>query len=129
MKRYDVACVSCCGVFLKTTEKFDNDKYATGDMFALKRQFKEYGWGSFPEYDSTSHPDIVCPSCGSGYCDDGGKVIRLQETGEFDIAAPPIVTTPDEPIYNEDGRAECPECNKMITRQWWSRHMKAHEAE
>jgi hypothetical protein len=84
MKRYDVVCASCCGTFHETTTKFDPERMATGDMLTLKGPFKESRWETFPEYDSTDYPDMVCPSCGMMYCGDDGRVMRLKEAGEFE---------------------------------------------
>ena len=133
MIKYDVGCVSCCGVFVETTKEFNPDRPATGNMFTLKAQPKEFGWESFPEYDSTDHPDIVCPSCGSQYCDSTGKVIRLSPIGEFEdgietleLAVNPFLEA-SKPAFNEEGRAKCPHCGEMVNRQWWGRHSKKHE--
>jgi len=152
MQKYDVNCPSCCGTFVETTVSYNPKVYATGDMLTLKQQFKDNGWGSFPEYDSTTYADLVCPSCDAQYCNDAGKIIRLQATGEtFDppkrsprfshvsrggtVRVTPFVPLPKKPdpltmvtpVYEEDGRAQCPFCDKRVTRQWWDRHLSSHE--
>jgi hypothetical protein len=43
-------------------------------MLHLKQHYVEYGWESFAEHVSSGTGDLECPSCGSPYCADNGRV-------------------------------------------------------
>ncbi|MCP4493249.1 MAG: hypothetical protein GY820_38995 [Gammaproteobacteria bacterium] len=136
MKVYEVQCPSCCGTFHKTTDKFDKDRPANGAMFRLNKQCRNAAWESFPEYDSTEYANVVCPSCGTQYLDALGKVIRLNETGETITDTEEFVektnalTSEEEirspleyPEFGADKKAQCPFCDRRITKSWWKRHI------
>jgi len=134
--KYKIQCVSCCAVCHETTPLFNKDKMATGEMFTLKQEFKDHGWSGFPEYDNTSYPDIVCPSCGMCYCDSTGRIIRLQEDGEHEVTCKVVEEQVEEegteektdvfPEFTpgEDGKCQCPFCEKRLNKQWFARHIK-----
>ena len=84
MKKYDVQCPHCCGVFLETNGHFREDKPANGAMFTAKQHIIDAGWTVFPLYDSTEYDNITCPSCYGVLVDGLGKVIRLQAIGEVE---------------------------------------------
>lgn len=84
MKRYNVQCPHCNGVFLQTNGLLRLDKPANGSMFDTLQHVKDAGWTVFPLYDSTEYADLVCPSCDQVLVDSLGKIIRLEECGEID---------------------------------------------
>lgn len=139
MKKYNVQCPVCCGSFHETTNRFQKDRPARGDMFTLRREQKEAAWSAFPEYDTTEYADICCPSCGAGYLDSEGQVIRLQDTGfeitphkdiidwdkwldEYDVELPETVEVKPPPI--PEGKAECPVCKGLFSEKGIGNHIK-----
>ena len=84
MKKYDVLCPHCCGVFLETNGRFREDKPANGSMFTAKQGIVDAGWSVFPLYDTTEYDNVVCPSCSQVLLDSLGKVLRLKEVGDIE---------------------------------------------
>ena len=97
MKKYDVLCPHCCGVFLETNGRFREDKPANGSMFTAKQGIVDAGWSVFPLYDTTEYDNVVCPSCSQVLLDSLGKVLRLKEIGEVDE----ITDTPMQEIVKK----------------------------
>ena len=85
MKKFDVLCPHCNGVFLETTEHFTDKTPANGSMFKAVQHIVDAGWSVFPLYDSTEYDDIVCPSCGGTLVDSTGRVVRMVENGECTV--------------------------------------------
>lgn len=135
MQKYDVQCPSCCGTFHETRRNFDNTVPAHGAMFKLKDGPKKHGWSSFPEYDTTEYYDVCCPSCGAGYLDHNGRVIRLNATRVWNV--PEIAKVVEEPGDEmsegpeqeeagdpDDGKQGCPICGKRLAKTWYKRHLR-----
>lgn len=70
----DIICRSCGGRFHETTDKYDPESRATGDMFKLKELYRRMSWTSFNEHKDTPAGELVCPECEGLYCDGAGKV-------------------------------------------------------
>ncbi len=147
MKKYEIVCHGCCGTFHKTNENFNPDVICNGSMLALKQSFKDAGWGSFPEYESTEFGDICCPSCGTPYVNDRGRLIadRMQELpGELveeiaeevvevvdeDIPWPEEVEDQEdqEEVVDEEpvsDKVNCPVCDDKFSPKGIANHIRA----
>lgn len=84
MKKYDIHCPHCNGVFLETNGLYREDKPANGSMFEAKQHIKDAGWSVFPLYDSTEYSNLICPSCDGCLVDATGLILRRVEIGEVD---------------------------------------------
>lgn len=87
MKKYDVHCPFCIGVFLETNGLYREDKPANGSMFAAKQHIVDAGWSTFPLLDSSEYDNVICPSCSQPLLDSAGRLIRKQCIGEIDVVA------------------------------------------
>ena len=74
MKGLDVFCAGCGKSFHSTTDKYNPDKAATGDMCELKEPWKGYGWAIYGDGETAldinagqraSVPSALmeCPGC------------------------------------------------------------------
>lgn len=69
MRGLRVKCLSCCGIFHETTERFDPFAMLNGTMFKLLPKYGPKGenWSSFPQDTAIRDADLECPQCGSPY--------------------------------------------------------------
>ena len=92
---------------------------------------------------------MICPSCESPYLDSKGMVIRLDDAGEWPVGVATrkllkteddvievvtphestmedkkIALDPEKPSFGPDGKADCPYCDKRLTKSWYKRHIK-----
>lgn len=82
---YDVICPSCNESFHETTEEYLPDVSPNGKMFRLKDKYRENGWLSFVEDESSVGDELYCPECGGQYREGPeGRVRVLGHPAETD---------------------------------------------
>lgn len=96
----DVICPNCNGSYHETTDKYDPALPPNGTMFRLKDQYREFGWDSFIEDDSSIADNLFCPDCGGLYCENGK--VRVS-----------------------DDRVPCPHCGERFKLSGMHFHIKA----
>ena len=107
MKKFDVLCPHCNGIFLETTEHFTDKTPANGSMFKAVQSVVDAGWSVFPLYDSTEYDDIICPSCEGTLVDSYGRVSRLVANGECVVTPKKRKkrTVKKKPAVKEEGKS------------------------
>lgn len=107
-----VFCQWCQGSYFLTTTHYTPDRPSNGAMFALKKEYREAGWSSFPEHDGMMYGDLECPQCNGPLCESDGVV---------------VVDIPQG--VQDDGREPCPVCGKRFAKRGLQKHISVKHPE
>lgn len=75
----DIICPSCNERYHETTAKYRPDASPNGSMFRLKDKYRENGWSSFIEDESSIGDNLTCPDCGGSYCEGNSGRVRVDK--------------------------------------------------
>ena len=112
----DVKCPGCRRIFYETTEHYDPDKPASGDMLELKEPWRSRGWGKYESGHTGGKTvlasEMLCVMCGAPLAP-SGRVMVVGEP-EIDVIHPGEgkipVTQGLYDAYKEILENECPQC-------------------
>ena len=90
MSGKDVICPNCYRSYHSTTEAYDPDKAARGDMCRLKEPWRGYGWCVYGDGDESLAPNLgelpsvywsrmTCPGCTAPLAPSGKLTVRDPE--------------------------------------------------